>query len=296
MKNAIVVLLMVVLVVGLVSAHDISSSMKLMATTGAQEIHHINSDNLSLNKSDEGNREMMRNSTERLREMIEKRVERHNERILEMREKMDDMREHQNKTVSKMRERFLERRGIVMIPGYQNIPGIQNGTIINMRNKFLRQRSFMMIPENENETASEMRDRLQIEKEMRKKHFFPIKTKLKLYSKNISGNVTILQVMLPNGKNMTIKVMPSIAFREALEKLRMKNCNLTLNNCTVELKEVRNKNSTQVAYEVRAMKTFRLFGMFKMRREIMAQISAESGKDIFVKRPWWSWMASEQND
>ncbi|NPE26843.1 hypothetical protein HNV12_02460 [Methanococcoides sp. SA1] len=117
------------------------------------------------------------------------------------------------------------------------------------------------------------------------------RTRLNLTDDAVEG----LKAKLSNGRNAQIKIMPEVASERALERLRLKNCN-ELHNCTIELKEVGEGNQTRAAYEVRARKTFRLLGLFKNQEEVLSQIDAETGEEIRTKRPWWSFLATEENE
>ncbi len=117
-----------------------------------------------------------------------------------------------------------------------------------------------------------------------------IKTRLNLTSE---GNGSQIRIMLSNGRNAEIKIMPEVAAERALEKLRLKNCNES-RNCTIELKQVGEGNKTQAIYEARVQKEFRLFGFIKRNREVLTQIDAETGEEIQTRRPWWSFLASEK--
>lgn len=119
-----------------------------------------------------------------------------------------------------------------------------------------------------------------------------VRTRLEL---NNEGNISELKARLSNGRNALVKVMPETASERALERLRLKNCNET-RNCTIELKEVGKGNETRLAYEAVAEKRFRVFGIFKNKERIMTQIDAETGEVISTKRPWWSWLASEEKE
>ena len=119
-----------------------------------------------------------------------------------------------------------------------------------------------------------------------------IKTRLEL---NNEGNGSEIKTRLSNGRNAEIKIMPDVASEKALTRLRLKVCNES-NNCTIELKEVGQGNQTRAVYEARVKKTFRLFGIFKNREEILTQIDAETGEELETRRPWWAWMASESEE
>jgi hypothetical protein len=109
------------------------------------------------------------------------------------------------------------------------------------------------------------------------------------------NNKTKLKLKLRNGRNAEIKIMPIVASQRALERLRLKVCSED-NNCTIELKEVGKGNRTQVAYEAKANKTFKIFGLFRTKGIVLTQIDAETGEEIKTKRPWWSFLASENEE
>ncbi|MEM4397497.1 MAG: hypothetical protein QW757_02630 [Candidatus Woesearchaeota archaeon] len=102
-----------------------------------------------------------------------------------------------------------------------------------------------------------------------------------------------LKVQLSNGKDAEIKVMPDTASERALERLRLKVCTEE-NNCQIELKEVGNKEQVKVAYEIKAEKQAKLFGLFKTKMQVQAQVDAENGNIIQEKKPWWAFLAKEE--
>ncbi len=105
------------------------------------------------------------------------------------------------------------------------------------------------------------------------------------------NNRTRLRVKLSNGRDAEIKIMPDRASETALARLRLKVCNES-NNCSFELKEVGSK----LAYELRAEKKARIFGLFRTRMRVESQIDAESGEIIMSKKPWWAFLASESDE
>jgi hypothetical protein len=112
---------------------------------------------------------------------------------------------------------------------------------------------------------------------------------------NLSMNGTKLRAQLSNGIKAEIKVMPETASETAINRLRLKVCNES-NNCSLELKEVgKNNDSKKMAYEVKAQKEYKILGLFKTRAEKQIQIDAETGEVISEKKPWWSWLASEED-
>ena len=108
-------------------------------------------------------------------------------------------------------------------------------------------------------------------------------------------NQTKLKVHLSNGRNAEIKVMPDVASGTALARLRLKVCSEE-NNCTIELKEVGKEEGVMAAYEVQVQRHFRVLGFFKTRAQVGAQVSAETGEVVSVKKPWWAFLASESEE
>jgi archaellum component FlaG (FlaF/FlaG flagellin family) len=113
-------------------------------------------------------------------------------------------------------------------------------------------------------------------------------------------NRTRLKVALSNGRNAEIKIMPNVASEVALERLRLRNC-IAEENCTIELKEVnalRDINGTRerLAYELQTQSESRIFGLFKAKMQVSAQVDAENGEVIAVKKPWWAFLASESEE
>ncbi|MBN2367678.1 hypothetical protein JXC34_01570 [Candidatus Woesearchaeota archaeon] len=103
---------------------------------------------------------------------------------------------------------------------------------------------------------------------------------------------TKLSVKLSNGKDAEVKVMPDTASEKALERLRLKVCSED-NGCQIELKEVGSGEGAKAAYEVQAQKQAKFLGIFGTKMQVRAQVDAESGEVLQVKKPWWSFLASE---
>ncbi len=108
-------------------------------------------------------------------------------------------------------------------------------------------------------------------------------------------NKTKLKVKLNNGRNAEVKVMPNVASEKALERLRLKNC-VETEGCMIELKEVGSGENSRLAYEVERERDSRVFGLFKARMKVRAQVDAESGEVIKVGKPWWAFLASEPKE
>ena len=131
--------------------------------------------------------------------------------------------------------------------------------------------------------------------------------KIKLKVNNISANCglniteekiqnkTKLKATLSNGRNAEIKIMPNTASKKALERLRLKNC-VEEEGCLIELKEVGSGEQAKLAYELKTQRQSRILGLFKARMQVQAQINAETGEVIKVKKPWWAFLASEPTE
>lgn len=104
----------------------------------------------------------------------------------------------------------------------------------------------------------------------------------------------VLRAYLSNGRWAEVKVMPDTASEIALKKLRAK---CEDRNCTVELKEMHNNqtNQTRLAYQLNTEKDSKLFFLFKKKMKMVAEVDAETGDIISTRKPWWSFMAKEDN-
>ena len=108
-------------------------------------------------------------------------------------------------------------------------------------------------------------------------------------------NKTKLKMTLSNGRKAEIKIMPDVASERALERLRLKACSAD-NNCSIKLKEVGSGNKTQLVYELQAERHSKLLWIFRKKMQVKAQIDAETGELIRVKKPWWAFLASEPTE
>jgi len=120
---------------------------------------------------------------------------------------------------------------------------------------------------------------------------FVAKTEMNMMQEQ-SERGTKLSVQLSNGKNAEVKLMPDEASQKAMQQLRLKVCSEE-NGCQIELKEVGNGEQLRAAYEVRAQKQTKLFGIFGMDMNVQAQVDAETGEIIRENKPWWAFLASE---
>lgn len=102
---------------------------------------------------------------------------------------------------------------------------------------------------------------------------------------------TRLYAKLSNGGNAEIKIMPDVARDMAMQRLSLKNCD---EGCTIELKEVAEGNQIKAAYEVKAQKNAKIFGLFGVKMQVQSQVDAENGNVLQAKKPWWAFLASEE--
>lgn len=107
-------------------------------------------------------------------------------------------------------------------------------------------------------------------------------------------NKTRLKMHFINGNEKEIKIMPDRASEKALEVLKLKVCNEE-NNCTIKLKEVGKGNLIRVAYELQVERHFKLLGLFKIKAMNKAQVDAETGETVIVKKPWWTFLATNSD-
>lgn len=117
------------------------------------------------------------------------------------------------------------------------------------------------------------------------------KTNMKMTQEQ-TENGTMLRVQLSNGKNAEVKVMPDTASEKAIERLKLKSCTVE-EGCSIELKEVGSGEQTKAAYEIKTQKEAKVFGLFKTKMQVQAQVDAENGEVLKSSKPWWSFLATE---
>ncbi|MBS3088966.1 PepSY domain-containing protein [Candidatus Pacearchaeota archaeon] len=108
-----------------------------------------------------------------------------------------------------------------------------------------------------------------------------VNTTLEVEIENDTENKTRLRAKMSNGRKAEIKIMPSTASERARERLGELGFNITL-------KEVGDK----VVYELDGEKEAKILGMFKTRARVTAEVDAENGEVVRVRKPWWSFAAS----
>jgi TolA-binding protein len=116
---------------------------------------------------------------------------------------------------------------------------------------------------------------------------------------NQIGNKSRIMQELSNGRNAEIKIMPDSASERALEALRLHVCSEE-NNCTIELKEVSikggEKGNVSLAYELKRERRAKVLGFIGAKMDVKAQVNAETGEIIRLRKPWWAFLASEPEE
>jgi len=103
----------------------------------------------------------------------------------------------------------------------------------------------------------------------------------------------MIKAKLSNGRNAEVKFMPDRASAVAIERLGLKPCD---GNCTIKLREVSFKNELRAAYEVKTERAAKMFGLFRTRMQVSADVDAETGEVLNVHKPWWAFLASEPEE
>ena len=88
---------------------------------------------------------------------------------------------------------------------------------------------------------------------------------------------------LSNGRKAEVKIMPETASQRAIERLGGLGFN-------VSLKEVGTDN--KLIYELSGEKEGKMFGLFKVKGKVSAEVDAETGEIIKIHKPWWDFLAS----
>ena len=105
---------------------------------------------------------------------------------------------------------------------------------------------------------------------------------------NMSTNVTLYKAnntfygVFRNNETKAINYLPDQVREKIREKLRV-----NLENETIELDE-------DGTYQMRAEKKARLFGLFRVRERVTAQINAETGEIIRTRTSWWGFLAADE--
>lgn len=115
-----------------------------------------------------------------------------------------------------------------------------------------------------------------------------VNTTLELETEADDNNKTKIILNLPDGRNVTLKILPERAAERARERLGEMNYTLELKQTTIT-----KGNETKVVYEVVGEKPGKFLGLFKTKGKMMTTVDAETGEIVKVKKPWWGFLASE---
>ena len=113
-------------------------------------------------------------------------------------------------------------------------------------------------------------------------------TELDLTVDEIEGKM-VLRAYLSNGRWALVKYLPDRASEKASDVLGEKCAE---RNCTIELKEIKVSKKDRLAYEIKTHKEVKIARVMKRNMAITAQVDAESGQLIAVKKPWWAFLAN----
>jgi hypothetical protein len=106
------------------------------------------------------------------------------------------------------------------------------------------------------------------------------------FETNTENNKTSIILNLPDGRNITLKILPERAAERAREKLGEMNYTIELKQTTIT-----KGNETRMVYEIVGEKQGRFLGLFKTKGKTITTIDAETGEVIKMKKPWWSFLA-----
>lgn len=120
-------------------------------------------------------------------------------------------------------------------------------------------------------------------------------TRLNISAESDDDGRSRFMIRLRNGSDTEIKIMPDVASEMALQRLRLKACSED-NNCTIELKDVGNNNEERIGYQVQIERHSRILGIFQKKMQVQAEVDAQNGEVISVKKPWWAFIATEPQE
>ncbi|NPA38235.1 MAG: DUF2202 domain-containing protein [Candidatus Nanohaloarchaeota archaeon] len=111
------------------------------------------------------------------------------------------------------------------------------------------------------------------------------------------NNGTHMGMGTPQGKGanagnagMGARPQPKLSQEEVKARIKMvlgHECQ----SCQVQLKYKKVNGVEKPVYEVKEEKEAKLFGLFRVKAEVKAEIDAENGEVLEVKKPWWSFLA-----
>ena len=119
-------------------------------------------------------------------------------------------------------------------------------------------------------------------------HGYNVSSKLALHVNN-QGNQSELKVNLSNGEQKTIKVLPDVAAKRAVQVFQDKNI-------TVQLKQVGNGTNSSIVYEAQGQKNVKILGIFNAKANMTAIINSDNGEVTDLNKPWWYFLVFGNNN
>ena len=113
-------------------------------------------------------------------------------------------------------------------------------------------------------------------------------TKLEIKESGVPGGESIIKAILSDGNEVDINVLPD-KIKEFAEKI------LTNENISIELNEIVEDGKTKAVFSTKTTKEGKVFGIFKAKLEIEAQIDPETGELIKIKKPWWAFLVAGED-
>ena len=102
------------------------------------------------------------------------------------------------------------------------------------------------------------------------------------------SNGMLLRAFMSNGKHAYLRVMPDEASDIALSKFK---ADCEEDECELKIKEVGRGNYTTVVYYIEADIDSKFLWLFERKMKVKAEINAEDGEIVYVKKPWWGFLA-----
>lgn len=120
----------------------------------------------------------------------------------------------------------------------------------------------------------------------------PLNTRLKINAEENEQGKVKLKILFNNGDSYELKIMPDSALKIGLASLKIHECREE-NECRIELKDIGEKNKTQVVYEITANKNSRLFFIFAKNMRVKSLVDIENGEVLYKEKPFWGFFANE---
>ena len=116
----------------------------------------------------------------------------------------------------------------------------------------------------------------------------PVITALPVEGK-VKEGITESNVKLSNGREVELKVKIDKVHDVMAARIEINYCNET-NECDIRLREITVNNETKLVYQMKAKKDMYLFGILKIKMDIIAETNAETEGEIIIIKPWWAFL------